>query len=186
MAANTQAWTQLDTIERSNPHYNVPPCPWPYFTSGRAALFLNRMVMPVVGLTGRYRRPTASLTSDSGQSLVEFALVITVLFLLLFGIVQVGSALHAYMVISQASREGARVGVVGGSDEDVIQAVVAQCSHLDQDILSVEVIPPESDRTRGSALRVRVGYEYIVGEGLIASIVGGSLSLSAESVMRVE
>jgi len=127
-----------------------------------------------------------SLFGDSGQSLVEFALVITVLSLLLLGIVQVGSALHAYMVISQASREGARVGVVGGSDEDVIQAVVAQCSHLDQDNLSVQVIPSGSERTRGSALRVRVAYEYVVGEGLIASIIGGSLTLTAESVMRVE
>lgn len=134
----------------------------------------------------RCRRSMTSLFGDSGQSLVEFALVITVLSLLLLGIVQVGSALHAYMVISQASREGARVGVVGGSDEDVIQAVVAQCSHLDQDNLSVQVIPSGSERTRGSALRVRVAYEYVVGEGLIASIIGGSLTLTAESVMRVE
>jgi len=144
------------------------------------------MVMPVIGLMKRCRRSMTSLFGDSGQSLVEFALVITVLSLLLLGIVQVGSALHAYMVISQASREGARVGVVGGSDEDVIQAVVAQCSHLDQDNLSVQVIPSGSERTRGSALRVRVAYEYVVGEGLIASIIGGSLTLTAESVMRVE
>ena len=142
--------------------------------------------MPVVGLLERCRRSMAGLSSDGGQSLVEFALILTVLSLLLLGIVQIGSALHAYMVISQASREGARVGVVGGSDEDVIQAVAAQCSHLDQNNLSVQVIPSGSERTRGSPLRVRVEYHYVVGEGLIASIVGGSLSLSAESVMRVE
>lgn len=142
--------------------------------------------MPVDDMRKWFRRSTAGLCSESGQSLVEFALVITVLFLLLLGIVEIGSALHTYMVISQASREGARTGVVGGSDQDVIQAVAAQCSRLDLDNLTVEIIPSQSERTRGSPLRVRVKYDYVVGEGLIANIVGSSLSLKAESVMRVE
>ncbi len=139
--------------------------------------------MPVIYLSNSFA--SRSLQED-GQSIVEFALVITVLFIVLFGIVQVGSALHAYLVISQASREGARVGVVGGSDEQVFDTVVSLCARLPQDGLTVEVSPVESERVRGSALRVKVGYEYQVGEGLIARIIGDSVSLSAESVMRVE
>jgi Flp pilus assembly protein TadG len=43
-----------------------------------------------------------------GQSLVEFALVLTPLFLVLLGIIQIGLLLNAYITISNASREGAR------------------------------------------------------------------------------
>jgi Flp pilus assembly protein TadG len=51
---------------------------------------------------------TTRRATTRGQSLVEFALVLTPLFLVLLGIIQVGLVLNTYITISNASREGAR------------------------------------------------------------------------------
>ena len=45
---------------------------------------------------------------DDGQSLVEFALVLTPLFLILLSIVQFGFIFNAYVTITNATREAAR------------------------------------------------------------------------------
>ena len=46
-----------------------------------------------------------------GQSLVEFALVLTPLFLIILGIVQFGFIFNAYVTMTNAAREAARDGV---------------------------------------------------------------------------
>ena len=48
----------------------------------------------------------------AGQSLVEFALVIPVFFLLLFGVIDVGRFVYVNNAISEGAREGARWGSV--------------------------------------------------------------------------
>ena len=52
------------------------------------------------------------LRSESGASAVEFALLLPVLMLILFGIIEFGLALHRQAVLTNASREGARLGIV--------------------------------------------------------------------------
>jgi Flp pilus assembly protein TadG len=47
-----------------------------------------------------------------GQSLVEFALVLTPLFLVLLGIIQFGFIFNTYVTLTNAAREGARTGTV--------------------------------------------------------------------------
>jgi Flp pilus assembly protein TadG len=47
-----------------------------------------------------------------GQSLVEFALVLTPLFLVLLGIIQFGFIFNTYVTLTNAAREGARSGTV--------------------------------------------------------------------------
>ncbi len=49
---------------------------------------------------------------ESGQSMVEFALVLLPLFIILLGIIQFGFVFNAYVTITNASREGARNGTV--------------------------------------------------------------------------
>lgn len=48
----------------------------------------------------------------NGQSLVEFALVLPVFLLVLFGLIDVGRLVYMNSVLSQAAREGARVAAV--------------------------------------------------------------------------
>jgi Flp pilus assembly protein TadG len=47
-----------------------------------------------------------------GQSLVEFALVLTPLFLVLLGIIQFGFIFNSYVTLTNSAREGARSGTV--------------------------------------------------------------------------
>lgn len=48
---------------------------------------------------------------EHGAAAVEFALLLPLLVLLLFGIVEFGLALHRHQVLATASREGARAGI---------------------------------------------------------------------------
>ena len=47
-----------------------------------------------------------------GDSIVEFALVLPILLLILFGILEVGRVLDAWIVVQNAARQGARVGTM--------------------------------------------------------------------------
>jgi Flp pilus assembly protein TadG len=50
---------------------------------------------------------------EEAQSLAEFALILPVFLILVFGIIDFGMGLRAYITVAQATREGARYGVVG-------------------------------------------------------------------------
>jgi Flp pilus assembly protein TadG len=53
---------------------------------------------------------------DQGSAAVEFALVLPVLMLILFGIIDFGRMLNARITLSQAANEGARAVAVVGDD----------------------------------------------------------------------
>jgi Flp pilus assembly protein TadG len=57
-----------------------------------------------------------------GQSLVEFSLVLTPLFLLLLGIIQFGFIFNAFVTMTNAAREGARTGTIVIYDRGLSQA----------------------------------------------------------------
>ena len=65
--------------------------------------------MAMVGMKKRINR-----TDDRGATLVEFALVIPLLLLILFGIAEVGRFLAVKEAVNTASREAARYGSVTG------------------------------------------------------------------------
>ena len=58
-------------------------------------------------------------SSERGQELGEFALLLPLLLLLLFGIIEFGIAVLAYNTISNVGREVARYGVVNPEDDDI-------------------------------------------------------------------
>jgi Flp pilus assembly protein TadG len=53
-------------------------------------------------------------TDGGGQALTEFALVLPILLLMLFGLIDIGRYVYLANALNQASREGARVGSVAG------------------------------------------------------------------------
>jgi len=57
-------------------------------------------------------RVQKKLRSESGASAVEFALLLPVLMMILFGIIEFGLALYRQSILTNASREGARLGIV--------------------------------------------------------------------------
>jgi Flp pilus assembly protein TadG len=65
---------------------------------------------------------------DRGASAVEFALVLPILLLIVFGIVDFGRAYNAQIALSEAAAQGARVLALGGTSA---QAQAAAKSSLD-------------------------------------------------------
>jgi len=64
---------------------------------------------------------------ESGQDLVEFALVLPVLALLIFGIIQAGILVWNYNTVSNAAREGARAGIVMKSPQETPDPEMRKC-----------------------------------------------------------
>lgn len=58
------------------------------------------------------RRGPGEIDSQSGQSMAEFALILTPLMVVLLGIMQMGLVLSSYVTLSNAAREGARAATV--------------------------------------------------------------------------
>ncbi len=63
--------------------------------------------------------------SRRGQALVEFALVIPIFFLLVFGLIDLGRAVFVYNSLAEGAREGARYGAVQARafDDDTRQVI---------------------------------------------------------------
>ncbi|MBF8291086.1 MAG: TadE-like protein, partial [Chloroflexi bacterium] len=62
--------------------------------------------------SARHGRALSGRPYQKGQSLVEFALVLTPLFLILLGIIQFGFIFNAYITLTNATREAAREGSI--------------------------------------------------------------------------
>ena len=57
----------------------------------------------------------ASRLNDRGQAVIEMALTLPLLLLVVFGIIDFGFMFQRYEVVTNAAREGARLGVLTGS-----------------------------------------------------------------------
>ncbi|MEJ2211558.1 MAG: pilus assembly protein [Anaerolineae bacterium] len=65
----------------------------------------------------RRNRFSGSSGREEGQATVEFALVVALLLLVLFGIVDFSRLFFAYATMSNGVREGARYGIINPDDE---------------------------------------------------------------------
>jgi Flp pilus assembly protein TadG len=128
------------------------------------------------------------IKGEEGQAAVEFALVASLLVLLLLGIMQFGSLMHAYLSIEYASREGARAGALGKPDAQIASTVQeALPATLDLTRIQTIVTPAPADRRSGEAVTVRVTYTSPIDFPWMAEIIGrDSLTLSGQTVMRIE
>ncbi|HET8526043.1 MAG TPA: TadE/TadG family type IV pilus assembly protein [Actinomycetota bacterium] len=120
---------------------------------------------------------------DRGSSAVEFALLLPILLLVLLALVQVGVLARDSLVLTQASRAGAREAAVQLSTDAVEQAVRDAAPGLAADRLSVNVA---WSGTRGAPVTVSVEYLAPVASLLAGWLLPGSVSLSASATMRQE
>lgn len=124
--------------------------------------------------------------TEGGQALVELALVLPVLIMLTFGIVEFGRVFNAYLVVNQSAREGARKGIVGATDSEIITAVNNSASTLNTAKLTIAITPSQTYRTRGASLAVSVKYPVTVYIPLLSAIIPNPLDVNGKTVMRVE
>ena len=130
------------------------------------------------------------LRSESGASAVEFALLLPVLMMILFGIVEFGLALYRQAILTNASREGARLGIVQSIPAITTAAINAQIDTY----LTAAGIPPGTVTPRNIVLgtvtgtpvtvRLTLPYTYAVLPGLTS--IAPTINLTAQTVMRHE
>ena len=124
------------------------------------------------------------LKNQKGQALVEFALILPILLLLVMGILQFGMMLNSYLTIENASREGARVGIIGSTNAEIINAIIATSPSLDPNKLTVTITP--TNRVAGDTLTVAINYNYELIVPIISSLLNNEVTLNSQTSMRVE
>lgn len=124
--------------------------------------------------------------NSRGQAVIEFALVLPLILIILLGITEFGRAFWTLNVISQAAREGARLGAVGGSQAEVEARVMevltaASVTPASGGIVFTPPNPADPDPT----VTVDVSSNFQLLSGTLFNF-SGSIPLSGSSVMRFE
>jgi Flp pilus assembly protein TadG len=121
---------------------------------------------------------------EQGQTMTEFALVLPLLALLLFGVIQFGIVFHQYVTLTDAVRTGARQGAVGSRltnpEAVVIDRVRTSAADLDQSKLTVTV---NSTWEEGTDVSVSATYPYKIS---LLGVVVKSGNLSSTTIDRVD
>lgn len=76
-------------------------------------------------------------SSDAGQAVVEFALVLPLLLILLLGILEFGHLYSQVSILQGAAREGVREAVLGGTPAQVRDRVERAATGLDKQKIQV-------------------------------------------------
>ena len=122
--------------------------------------------------------------------MLEFALVVPILMLIVLGIVAFGALWSHKLTLNNASREGARHGVVCGATDAEIEAIVrdrAKQLRETDSLLTVGIQPPEGDpmRVAGNPLTVTATYDDYVAVP-IAGVFVNPRRLVSVTTMRIE
>jgi len=143
------------------------------------------------------------INDQSGVAAVEFAIILPVLVVLIFGMIEFSLLFFNKAMLTNACREGARSGIVFRADvngdrwplsDDEIRTVVRNYSqdymvNFGSDNLGDEdiTIDRSGGTDPGDPLTVSATYHYdfLVLPGLIEALTGG-LDINARSVMRIE
>ncbi len=119
---------------------------------------------------------------------MEFAIVAPVFFLLVFGMIEYGRMVMVQQVITNASREGARVGVLDGATTAAVTTAVEsylQSAGIQGATVGVTPSPPSS-AGYGAPVTVAVSVSFNQVSWLPSPMFLGGRVLSATTVMRRE
>ena len=143
---------------------------------------------------------------EKGQALVEFTLLVPIFLLLLFAIVDFGMGFYSWITVTNAAREGARLGAVHAplnvasspcfgkaSLKVCIEDRVRDASDLTNEATKMTVTTTGEQGLPGQSVVVRVDYKYDLITplaGLVQFVSGNTfgptLNLSSTADMRLE
>ncbi|MGQ9832865.1 MAG: TadE family protein [Candidatus Villigracilaceae bacterium] len=117
-----------------------------------------------------------ALRNEHGQSLVEFAISLTVILLLLAGAVDFGMAFFSFIALRDAAQEGALYGSMSPTDTNGIIARVRGASNRPVDLSNtstVQVTPQIIGQPcEGGGIQVTVVYSYPISMPFLSAILG--------------
>ena len=146
--------------------------------------------MPILGS----RRSDRAAHRRPGQALVEFALVLPLFLLLVAGMVDIGMGLNSSITVTNAAREGARLGIVNPNAAAIEARARGMGTRLDQTALTVasscsrQVGSSPATCTLGAwqagdSVIVTVNYDYRL---IWPLAMGNTFRLSSTAQMRLE
>ncbi|WP_043496534.1 TadE/TadG family type IV pilus assembly protein [Georgenia sp. SUBG003] len=88
--------------------------------------------------------------SERGAAAVEFALVLPILLLLVFGITEFGRAYYAQTTLSNAARDAVREMAIHNAQQNAIDRAVASASALGITAAAVAITPSDCSPPTGA------------------------------------
>lgn len=121
---------------------------------------------------------------ERGANLVEFALVLPLLVLLLVGVADFGRAFNNYIIITNASREGARYASrFPWLENDIEQAAIREAANFGVPLTTANVTVNGVGATRSQPIEVVVTYDFPT---ILGGVIGANnLTLTAATEMIV-
>ncbi len=125
--------------------------------------------------------------SRRGAVTVEFVLTATLLFIILFGIVEFAFIFNAKLIMTGAAREGARrAAVEGGATPGAYTCIRDYLALGNVRPDEVEALITPTQASYGTTIKVRLVYRYPVMTAVLRPIIGEALTLTAEVLTRGE
>ena len=125
-----------------------------------------------------------STTNEQGQTTTEFAIVLPIFCLVLFGVIQFGILFNNYVTLTDAVRAGARKAAVSRQASDPAGLCRQQIKDSAADLDQQKLVPDcKSDWQPTSPVVVTAKYPY---EIKLLDFVIASGFLSSETTERVE
>ncbi|MGV1045777.1 MULTISPECIES: TadE/TadG family type IV pilus assembly protein [unclassified Limnohabitans] len=130
--------------------------------------------------------------AQQGAAAVEFALILPILLLVFFGMIELSLALYDKAILTNASREGARAGIVLSSPKMTdaqIRAVVLNYTNGSLISLGTATVPTvtvvqSNPASFPNALRVTVSYTFKgLGVGTMLGALGSPIVLTSSTSM---
>jgi len=119
-------------------------------------------------------------SSERGAAAVEFALIVPILVLLVFGIVEFSRVYNVQLSLSNAAREGARTMAIHNDPALTRSTVIASAPSVNPAIAEGNIAISPSDCVAGATVTVTISYSV----SLLSGFFGAQLPLSSEGVMR--
>jgi hypothetical protein len=131
-----------------------------------------------------HRRKKISFRAQNGQTMTEFALVLPLLALLLFGVIQFGIAFNNYITLTDAVRAGARKAAVSRHQSNPEAVVIGQVRTAATDLKSPDLlVDVTSTWQSGESVRVHASSPYSIS---LLGLVVKKGRLNSATTERVE
>lgn len=134
---------------------------------------------------GRVEVRTAGRPLDRGAAAVEFALLLPVILLVIFGVIDFGRMLNAQISVNEAAREGARATAL----VDATQGN-ARIDEISQDVgtfgRTIQACPASPQPGSNATVDVTYDFSFITPIGVIANLAtgpGGTIVIKGHGVM---
>ena len=142
-------------------------------------------------------KPWSRRAGDSGQALVEFALVFPILMLVILLFLEFGIGFARYNQVVNGTREGARLGAVGATPDEIKAQVIQKAPSVDLLPADITVsyldIDGNGTADAGDSVVVRIDYTYNTitplasfASAFTLGAFPSSITLSACADMRLE